>query len=282
MIRLIATDLDNTLLANDRRPHPRSAAAIRQAVEEGLTVVLASGRIGHSIRGISEMLDLKGPIIGCNGADVFGPEDEDWGHHRLDKATVNLLLDFAEEHDVQANVYTRREVFFYGESEWTRQYLQRLNQTDIRHQIVPRRAQESRLRNLDVSKILFVDTPPRVQRFRREIEPRLNPHAARVTESEPEYLEFLAAGASKGTGLKLICERLGIALEETAAIGDFLNDAEMLQVAGRSAAVANALQPIQTLADVVVASNDEGGVGEFIETILSERRAGTPAVYSLK
>ncbi|CAN5453160.1 Cof-type HAD-IIB family hydrolase [soil metagenome] len=271
MIRLIATDIDHTLLTSERVPHPRSAAAIRRAVEAGITVVLASGRIGHSIRGISHMLELNGPIVGCNGADVFGPDDENWGHFRVDRASLDLILDFAGEHNVQANVYTRRDVFFCGESEWSGRYLQRLNQTNDRHTVVPRSTEEGHLRSLDVSKVLFVDDPERIQRFRRQLEPLLNPYAIRVTESEPEYLEFLNMEASKGVGLRAIAERLGVPMEETAAVGDFLNDAEMLEAAGLSAAVGNALLPIRHLADFTVGTNDEGGVGEFIEGILDGR-----------
>ncbi|RYG27715.1 hypothetical protein EON81_29710, partial [bacterium] len=198
VIRLIATDIDNTLLTSDRRPHPRNVAAIRAAVDAGITVVLASGRIGYSIRGIAELVGLEGPIIACNGADIFGPQEEDWGHERLDRATIDLVLDFAEEHDVQANLYTRQEVTFLGDSEWSRQYLKRLNQSNDRHSVVPRRGRSEDVRSLDASKVIFVDSAERIQRFRRELEPRLNPHAARVTESEAEYLEFLAANASKG------------------------------------------------------------------------------------
>ncbi|RYG41985.1 HAD family phosphatase [bacterium] len=268
VIRLIATDLDNTLLAADRRPHPRSAAAIQRAVEAGITVVLASGRIGHSIRGISEILGLEGPIIACNGADAFGPAGENWMHHRLDRTSLDLVLDFAIEHEVQANVYTREEVTFLGDSEWSRRYLMRLNQSNDRHIVVPRQKDADSVRTLDVSKVIFVDDPVRIQRYRRELEPQLNPHAARVTESEPEYLEFLAASASKGTGLRLVAERLGVPMEETAAIGDFLNDIEMLEAAGLSAAVGNAIAPVQKVVDRIVGTNDEGGVGEFIESIL--------------
>ncbi|RYG34293.1 hypothetical protein EON81_15960, partial [bacterium] len=231
-------------------------------------VVLASGRIGHSIRGISEMLGLEGPIIACNGADAFGPAGENWMHHQLDRTSLDLVLDFAIENDVQANVYTRQEVTFLGDSEWSRQYLKRLNQSGDRHRIVPRHKEVDQIRTLDVSKVIFVDEPGKIQRYRRKLEPQLNPHAARATESEPEYLEFLAASASKGAGLKVLAERLGIALEETAAIGDFLNDIEMLETAGFSAAVGNAIAPVQKVADVIVGTNDEGGVGEFIESIL--------------
>jgi hydroxymethylpyrimidine pyrophosphatase-like HAD family hydrolase len=96
----------------------------------------------------------------------------------------------------------------------------------------------------------------------------IDPAVARPTESEPEYLEFMHPLWNKGNGLRLLAEYMNIPQEQTAAIGDYLNDLEMLQYAGYSGAVANGAEAVRMIADVIAPSNDDGGVAWFIDRIL--------------
>ncbi|MFX9019979.1 HAD hydrolase family protein, partial [Acinetobacter baumannii] len=77
--------------------------------------------------------------------------------------------------------------------------------------------------------------------------------------------EFLAYGCSKGKALQALCGSLDVDQSEVAAIGDFLNDVEMVDWASLGGAVGNAHEAVKRVAQVVVASNDDGGVAEFIE-----------------
>jgi len=262
-IRLIATDLDHTLLAHDRRPHPRSAAALQRAAEAGITVVLASGRIRSSIVGYARDMEIDAPIIAANGADVLIQGEQEIAHYPVPLNVLETVYEYAQANQVHFNVYSRFDVYFVNESDWGDEYLRRLRS------VTPKRATLEELRTMDASKLLLIDDPARTQRHRKALEPLFKPSEAKVTESEPEYLEFLGGGISKGSSLKVLADHLGIRQEETAAIGDFLNDLEMIEWAGIGGAVGNAMATVREAADLVVASNDEGGVADFVDAVLN-------------
>jgi hydroxymethylpyrimidine pyrophosphatase-like HAD family hydrolase len=124
---------------------------------------------------------------------------------------------------------------------------------------------------MPIFKLVFILDATILPGLRAEIEPELVSLGADLTESAPRYLEILPQNVHKGSGLTHLCEHLGIAQNEVAAIGDYRNDIEMLKFAGVSGAVANALPEIKSLADYTVSSNEEGGVGEFIAQFVLQR-----------
>ena len=104
---------------------------------------------------------------------------------------------------------------------------------------------------------------------RRELEAVMDPTYLRTTDSEPHFMEFLAPGTSKASALREVGMRLGIPAYETAAIGDYLNDLEMVTYAGIGAAVGNAHPVLRENANVTVSTNEAGGVAEFVNLLLS-------------
>jgi Cof subfamily protein (haloacid dehalogenase superfamily) len=261
-VRLIAVDIDNTLFTSDRIPHPKSVAAIQRAVQSGVTVLLASGRIGPSVKLIAEAVGLgSNPRICCNGADVVGHNDEPVYHWSLSAPSITAVAEYAAEEGIHLNLYTQAEILFVTETPWGDVYRQRVGS------IEPAHTQLSSALESPILKALMLDDADAIARHRANLEQRLG-EDARLTESEPEYLEVLPVGVSKGLALKTLCERLGIAQEETAAIGDYLNDLEMIQWAGVGAAVQNAHPTLRQHANRVVSSNDDGGVGEFIDSLV--------------
>ncbi|MBN1441217.1 MAG: HAD-IIB family hydrolase, partial [Planctomycetes bacterium] len=121
-----------------------------------------------------------------------------------------------------------------------------------------------RLRGTAPTKLILLAEPEERERlhsrFSRELEGR-----AAVTRSEPEYLEIMAPGISKGAALPAIARHLGIATEQILAVGDADNDNEMLEAAGIGVAVANAREETRRIADFVTeSSNNDGAVAEAI------------------
>lgn len=264
---MLAIDLDGTLLGQDRRPTPSGLEAVRRASEAGVLVVLASGRIEPSLRPFASMLGLDGPFICANGAHVLGIHRAEIAFQNVPINVLKAVMEFAAAHDAHLNAYTRSELLFVRETEWSKIYRSRVKSIDARV------TSPSEILESEIAKIMLVGDPELIPTYRREIEPTLDASEVRITESEPEYLEFLAPNAHKGHGLKLLAESLGIDRDETAAIGDYLNDVEMLRWAGFSAAVGNAAQGAKEAADVVVADHEEGGVAEFIDRyVLSGRQ----------
>ena len=260
--RIIAVDLDNTLLTADRTPHPRSMAAIQRAVAQGVYVVLASGRIGPSVRQIAESMGISHqPRIACNGSDAVGPDHFPIRHWTLSPSVVEAVVGYAANETVQLNLYTISEVLFVSETAWGAVYRQRAGSLE------QAAAPLAGLAKMPILKALMVDRPEAVARHRVALAEQLG-ESARLTESEPEFLEVLPVGVSKASALQALCAHLGIAQEETAAIGDYLNDLEMVQWAGVGGVVANGTSALKAVADRIVSSNENGGVAEFIESLV--------------
>ncbi len=211
-------------------------------------------------------LGLLAPIICGNGAHVIGPQGEEVEHRSLGRDVAEQIWDYADRLDLHLNVYSRKLLFYRKESEWSRMYHERLGM-DL-GAVAPR---EDALGH-EITKMMIVDESGRIRGHRKALEPGFDSDRVHVTESEPEYLEFLPANTNKATGLASLAAALGIEQHETAAIGDYMNDLEMVQWAGLGGAVANATREVRESADFVGPSNDQAGVARFIDWILANGR----------
>jgi Cof subfamily protein (haloacid dehalogenase superfamily) len=264
---LLAIDLDFTLLDADRNIPEPNRLAIRGAVEAGMAVVLASGRIASGIRHYADQLSLDTPIVSCNGAFVVQgrPHEGGWEvieKHSLDAGVTRRALDFCRERGVHVNSYADDQVFFPEENAWTDMYLRRVRSAR------PQTIGWDALYATSPQKLIAVASPETIQAIAVDAENLFSHEEAALTLSEPEYLEFMSPGCNKGTGVAAVARSLGIDRARTAAIGDYFNDIEMLRWVGTSAAVANAPDEVKRAADHVVAQNDQGGVGAFIDLLL--------------
>jgi Cof subfamily protein (haloacid dehalogenase superfamily) len=265
-IRLLAVDLDGTVLTKNRKPHPQNSEAFRRAREAGIVVVPASGRSLDSLRPYAEELGTGLAAICCNGAHVVGPEGEEVVHHGLDVSVLDMLLQYGEANNVHVHMYSRGELIFFSNSVWGDLYITRLTT------MTPVWRSVADARTLPITKVMIVDDASNIPVHRDRIALLLDSRLVAITESEAEYLEFLHPLANKGNALRTLAGHLGVPQEQTAAIGDYLNDLEMIRWAGIGAAVANALTEVRECADVVVASNEEGGVASFIDSLLVNQR----------
>lgn len=261
---LIAIDLDGTLLTGERTPHFRHIEAIARARAAGMTVVLASGRIRPSMRPFAEPLGVETPMICSNGGHVLGPDGEEVSVDLLDKSVFDMVCEYARETGVHVSVYTRDQLLYLRETEWGFAYARRVRST------IPTVVTIEEARATEMLKVLFIDQPDRIQQHLAYMAPRIDPTKCRLTESEPEYLEFLPPSVSKGRALARLADAMGIPQTRVAAIGDYLNDLEMITYAGHSAAMGNAAPAVKAAAGRVVGTNEEGGVADFIDALLED------------
>ncbi|HRJ26347.1 MAG TPA: Cof-type HAD-IIB family hydrolase [Fimbriimonadaceae bacterium] len=261
-IRMIALDLDGTLLTDERRPHPRVKDAIRVALQAGLHVVLASGRSPKTLRPIQQELELEGPVVACNGSYVLSQEGECLFDRRVSDRVRETVSAYARQEQVQFFLYLQDQVLVFEELEWLAEYVRRVKIDEFRHE------PWDRLGEFQPTKVLLMDQPDRIQAHRSFLEPELGPEECEVTVSEPVYLEFLPAGVTKAAGLQALADHCGLASDEVAAIGDYHNDLEMLRWCGYSGAVDNAHPEILSAVNRVFPSNNHGGVADFIFSIV--------------
>jgi Cof subfamily protein (haloacid dehalogenase superfamily) len=265
-VRMIAVDLDGTLLGKDRRPEPAGVRALLAAQEAGCVVVLASGRSTGSVRLIAEAIGVRGPIVGCNGAHVVGADGEEWLHRHVTIPVRDAVIDYAERVGAQLNLYLRDDVVFARETHWTGVYRRRVGAWSA-----PARVGGD-LRALVPTKMLLMDEPLEIPRHLAALEAVLAGEEYATTISEPDYLEFLPVGANKGEGVRTVAERIGLKSCDVAAIGDWINDLEMLAWAGISGCVANAAPEVKAVAGRHVAACDDGGVAEFVNSLATSNR----------
>jgi Cof subfamily protein (haloacid dehalogenase superfamily) len=272
-IRLIALDLDGTLVGSDLVLRPRTIAASRDAIALGVQISIATGRMAKSARPFAETLGLSGPIIAYQGALIramSGPH-EGLGklllHRPLAAATAREALAWSTEHGLTAHV-NHLERFILPVSDLRADDYSAF--LGARAEIVPDLAAWIRR---PVTKILAVADAP--------LPTRLLPVAradfagrAEVTVSHPEFLEFLAPGVSKGQAVTWLARRAGIPLEQTMAIGDQFNDLEMIEAVGHGVAMPSAPLEVQAAARYIAPSLADEGTAQVIEALVLPGRAG--------
>ncbi len=258
-IKLIAMDLDGTVLRADHTIHPHLSAAFERALAQDITLVIATGRAFQSTKRVVAPFAFPGPLICSNGAQVLNAAHETVAAEFLDDETKAFTLQYALEYNIHVSAYGEEGVSTLKESDWLIKYKQHVGLVDI-----PILGFDA-LMTKRLFKLVYICSEHDVPNHRQKLSFLDNEGKAQLTESGPEYLEILPCQANKGIGLEKLSQYLRLDRSEVAAIGDYKNDLEMLSWVGTSGAVENALPEVKTLAQIVVKSNEEGGVAEFID-----------------
>lgn len=269
-VRLVATDLDGTLLRTDGTVSGRTRAAIAAAQAAGLVVVFVTGR---PLRWIDDVVDQTGHLgvaVGANGALVYDIGAEELlAAHPMDVALTRELA--AELRASYPNVAFGVEQLagFAAEPAYVHDWL--INpRADRRGNPLPDPPTGSleQITAGPVLKLLAKDCGLEADEFLASAETLIAGRATVTHSSTVGLLEIAAAGVTKASGLAHVAARHGIPPEDVVAIGDMPNDIAMLRWAGRSYAVANAHPAAKAAADEVVGSNDEDAVAVLLESLL--------------
>lgn len=258
--RLLALDLDGTLLGADGQLPPRTRVALRRLRAGGVHVVLASGRAPAGMLRLCQELGLDDPQITMQGALIASPlTGSVLAAWRLEPAEAQAQIAFAREvgavpllcfaDGFRCEVLTPEVEALFAPFE------------EPLPLIVPDLELLAEQRPIKT----FLYTPPGAHERIWEAANRAFAGRATVTSGDEHSVELLPLGASKGEALRALAASLGIPLAEVAAIGDARNDIAMLRLAGRSAAMAQARPEVREAAELVVASNSEEGALEALE-----------------
>ncbi|MDM8271108.1 Cof-type HAD-IIB family hydrolase [Thermophilibacter provencensis] len=270
MYRLIASDLDETLLDSSHRIPDRVRAAIRAARELGARFVPATGRPFNSVDDTLADLELLGApgeyVLSFNGGVIIENSNASspLTSCELSPATAGALYEEGVRRGLCMHLYTLEHVYLYNYLPIERSYIEgRMNIVETHERTLDflREAGEKTV------KLLFMSTSmDELRATERELADLGLTDGLDVVYSSNRYLEFNAPGVNKGSGLLELARRLGISPEETMAIGDSSNDIPMIRAAGLGVAVANATDEAKAAADYVCAAdNNAGGVAEAIE-----------------
>jgi Cof subfamily protein (haloacid dehalogenase superfamily) len=270
-IRLLATDLDGTLLTSDRMISARSAAAMSAATTAGIQVVWATARAQHSVRSLAVQSNFRGYAVAANGAVLIDLTDG--------RATIFDVQAIAPDVAAAAIEHVRALVpgvvfAVVGPTRFIAEPAYAALCVFSDHHRDPLTMELTDSASLEDEPIVKVVARhahmPSVDLFRRVATagiPGITP-----THSGAPYLEMAAQGVSKASGLARLCASWGIAPDEVAACGDAINDLPMLEWAGVALCPANGSPDALAVADQVLAANDDDGVARYLEHLVRATR----------
>jgi Cof subfamily protein (haloacid dehalogenase superfamily) len=262
MIRCIAMDLDDTLLSSDLTISMENQAAIRRAVQAGVKVLLASGRMFQSIRSYAQVLGLDIPLIAYNGAIIQEAVSGKILYHRPVPGELAVqLVPLFRAKQIHLNAYLNDQLYMDNLTERGKKYAASSGVTPHPVGDLIPLLKESPHKMLGIASIEEID-------FMQSFLERKFPVELFFTRSNPEYLEILAPGVSKANALKEVTSLWGIAPSEVMTIGDAPNDVSMVGWAGVGVAIGNAVHEVKEVAAMVVADHDHDGVAEAIRKVV--------------
>lgn len=262
MYKLLAIDLDDTLLNDNLEITPATREALRQAADRGVTVTIATGRMYASAVNIARSLELNVPIITYQGALVKNSRDGKVLYERTVPGRIaEKVYEYCREHGLHLQVYVDDRMYVREENDKIRKYAQ---VSGVPYTVEPDFAA---LMRRPQTKLLIIDEPDRLDRIAAEFSGG-DGESVHITKSKPDYLEFTHPEATKGHALRFLAQHLGYAMEQTIAIGDSWNDHDMVEAAGLGVAMGNAVEALKKVADYVTLTNNEEGVKHVIDRFI--------------
>jgi len=258
-VKLIALDMDDTLLNDDRQISSRNCEAIRKAAEQGVLVTIATGRMYCSARPYAEMLGIDAPLVVYNGGLVKSwKSGETLFHQPVPVELAQEVLGFFREQNWYVQTYVDDVLYVETLSEKAQAYADYAGVTAV--------PVGERLFTCDQAptKILGMADSDFVQEMGAAVAKKFGSRLC-TASSKAVFLEMVHPAVNKARALSFVAEQYGIAQEEIMAIGDSGNDIEMLRYAGLGVAMGNARPAAKAAAQVVTADNNGDGVALAIE-----------------
>lgn len=272
MIKLIAIDMDGTLLNDKKEISTKNKTVLQEAAHAGIKIVLCTGRPKSGIIPYFDQLHLSNEeyVIGNNGC--FTMTSKDWQFLRLEGIAMEhletleaLLVDFPQLNLVlfttDANYILGQDINPQAKHDAEIEFSQ-IFHTDLA---------SFKEKNIPVLVPIFMGEPSILDRFQERFEKQLSQDFNTVRSLDYAF-EALPIGVSKAKALKELAQDLGIEAKEVMAIGDGNNDLEMLQFAGLAVAMANANDTVKKKADYITGSNEESGVAKAILDYVLKKR----------
>lgn len=268
MYKMIAIDLDDTLLNHEGEVSGENLKAIEEAREEGVQIVLCSGRPSRGMHHVIESMGLNKEgeyYISFNGGIIRNCHDHQIIFEKgMSLEIGNWIIDLAREFNLNAQMYIEDEVLVEKYEEATKDY-EIMNK--LRVKVVDDLKQHNKG---NIIKMLINDDPKRLKGVYTEIQKRSSQYKdfmnkVNIFFSRDYLLEFISNETNKGIAAMELAKILGIKNEEVIAIGDSYNDLYMIEMAGLGVLVANGREDLKDKADYVTTNkHDEDAVKEVI------------------
>lgn len=263
--RLFATDLDGTVFGHDLRISERNRRAFRMLEERGIPLVLATGRMFRATVPIAQDLGVRQPLITYQGALIRHHETlVDTWHRTMAHDLASEALEALEESGMHVNLYTNDELYLRAMSPEAESYiaLSKVAPTMCGHW-------GEAIAVGEPTKIVAIGPEEQVVHWVDVLQKRFGGRLF-VTQSLPTFLEIADPRVGKGSAVAHLASTLGIRPEEIVAVGDGMNDLDMIEMAGCGVAMGNARDGLKQAAKRVTKSYDQDGVACLIEDLIAE------------
>jgi Cof subfamily protein (haloacid dehalogenase superfamily) len=267
-IKLIAIDLDGTLLNDKKQITEDNINAINAASKQGVSVVLCTGRPITGIKRYLAQLELNNPneyAITYNGALAQTLTGETLIKHTL--SFEDYLAAEAFSHEVGVHFHVDGKNHIYTANQNISTYT--VGESFLVEMGLRYRAVDEMNPELEMPKVMFIDDPAVLGAARDRIFERFADDFS-VVQSEPYFVELMPKNVSKGNAVSELANRLGLELDQVMAIGDQGNDLSMIKAAGTGVAMANAIDEVKANAQFITANNNDSGVARAIEKFVLE------------
>ncbi|KAG9456489.1 hypothetical protein H6P81_000997 [Aristolochia fimbriata] len=265
----IFCDMDGTLLNSKSQISRGTAEALREAMSRGVKIVIATGKSRSAVLDAFRMVDLVGkegvvsessPGVFLQGLLVYGRQGREIFRRNLDPDVCREALLYSWEKKVPLIAFSQDRCLTL----FDHPLVDSLHTVfhEPKAEIIP--SVENLLTAADIQKVLFYDTTEGVESSLRPYWAEAIEGRAGVVQAQPDMLEIVPVGTSKGSGVKVLLDHLGITAEEVMAIGDGENDVEMLQLASLGVALANGSDKAKAVANIIGVTNDEDGAADAI------------------
>ncbi|MGG1518329.1 Cof-type HAD-IIB family hydrolase [Paenibacillus oryzisoli] len=258
--RLIALDVDGTLLNDEHVLSERTIETVQAVYDQGCSIVLCTGRAPASTLPILEELGLEGTMITHNGAVTLHADE-----HRQ---TIVNEFTFAVEDIEPMLAYARREGIHFDVCTAMNMYIERIGAYERemyeKFLISPKLVSSVSELSLPLVKFTLFGQPEVLDRVQKEWEDQKLYGSLRMIRSGDLFIDVMSPLANKGNALKALAASLKVEPDEIIAIGNYYNDLEMMAFAGVGIAVENSPEAVKAAADWVTASNNDDGVHEAL------------------
>ena len=277
MIKLIAMDMDGTLLNSQKKISPRTKEALLRAQEAGMILILASGRPTSGLTGFARELSMDrhhGLLVCYNGSKVVDCQSgEELFNQAMTVEEGKAVLEHMKKFDQVRPMIDRGEYMYVNNV-----YNQMIHVDGKEFNVIQYESRGGHYKLCEKDDLAaFADFP--LNKILTTADPEyLKAHCQEMMEPFKDslscmftgkfYFEFTAKGIDKAKALDAVLTPMGYKREEMIAFGDGYNDASMLAYAGRSVAMANGVEELKAQADGVTASRDEDGIALVVERIL--------------
>jgi Cof subfamily protein (haloacid dehalogenase superfamily) len=256
--RLMAVDIDGTLLDNNGTLTENTKNTIRRGVDNGLIFTIATGRPIQGVEYLNKMLELDVPFITYNGAMVvMGTSKKIIYEQKLSSTDTRSIIELGEKYGVTVMVWKNNGLYVRKLDERVHQYKKISGVEPVVIESMDELVEGG------ATKALWYDEAEKIEKYQQQVGSFLSVSINYHT-SRPYFLEFVDKYASKAIAMEKLGEHFGISHSEMIAVGDGYNDLSMIEYAGLGVAMENAPDAIKEKADFITLSNEEDGVAHVI------------------